>query len=139
MPVGDDARAGEVDEVARAGPRAAQAGQQGGERGLVVRVAAVDDNVGGRGVRGEQVRAVVVAEDDVDARVGCGEGWGDVAEQDGDVVVGVGGCEGVQDGAPDVACAAGAGVGVLVKSSVRRWARRADLTGTVWVPWWVGS
>ena len=67
------------------------------------------DDVGVLSVLGEEVGAVVIAAYDGDVGVVCGEGVWDAPEEDGDVVFWVGGGYGVEDGAADVACAAGAG------------------------------
>ena len=67
------------------------------------------DDVGFGGFGGEERGAVVVAVDDGDVGVRRGEGFGNAAEEDRDAVVWVGRCDGVEDGAADVACAAGTG------------------------------
>ena len=77
----------------------------------MVRVTAVHDDVGFLGGGGDGVEAVVVAVDDLDVRVGRTECWWLAAEKCDDGPVWVCGCEGVEDGATDVACAAGAACG----------------------------
>lgn len=70
----------------------------------MVRVPVVHDDVGFLGFLGEEVGAVVGALDNGDVWVGGAEGGGDVAQKNGDGVVGVGGGYGVEDGTADVAC-----------------------------------
>jgi hypothetical protein len=59
-------------------------------------------------VVGEQGCGVVVALDDGDVWIAGGEVRGDAAEENGDGVFGVRGGNGMEDGAADVACSAGA-------------------------------
>jgi hypothetical protein len=63
-------------------------------------------------VGGEEVNGVVVAADDGDIGVALRKSVGDAPEESGDVPVGMGGCDCVEDGAADVACSACAVVDV---------------------------
>lgn len=111
LPVGHEAGAGEVDEalgVRRARLRGGEAGEQSAQRGDVVGVAVVDDDVGGAGGGGQDLEAVVVAVEEFGVWIGCLEGGGGAAaEEEGVVVVRVVGVEGVEDAAADVAGSAG--------------------------------
>jgi hypothetical protein len=71
-----------------------------------------DDDIRPRRRIGEDIATIEVAAHDVHARVEGMEVRGDVAEQSGDVVLGVLLDEGVEDGAADVACASCAVVAI---------------------------
>jgi hypothetical protein len=85
---------------------------------FVVRVAAVDYDVGCLGMRGEEVSGVVVPADDGDFRVTLRESFGHAAEKDSDIPVRMSGGYGVQNGAADVACSTCAVVDVRQESTL---------------------
>jgi hypothetical protein len=107
-PIANNPRPGKMEQVAWRWA-AEKARKDGVERACVIRVPVVHDDVCFLGFGGEEVRAIVVAFHNGDAGIeGCEE-FGDAAEEHGDGVLGVGCCEGVENGAADVACSAGAG------------------------------